>query len=202
MPKSRPIRHAADLLVATRVPTKQAAAILAREPDSPVTQAVKLWGDDEAPFKNLIAADTPLARRWRNIMRRLLAHLERDLTGQTVYRGWSFANTRQRTVFMKPILEQRFFVNARIGMSATTSLAVSTSAPFLNSYGAIWEIRAPRKARNLEPIFAAIGAKYPEQREVIFPRGCRFGLLEPATKLEVVRGGHMLRVPYFTFEEA
>jgi hypothetical protein len=181
--------------VATRVSTKRAATVLAREPDSPVTQAVKLWGDDEAPFKNLIAAETPLARRWRNIMRRLLAHLERDFTGQTVYRGWSFANARQRVEFMKPILEQGFFVNARIGMSATKSLAVSTSAPFLNAYGAIWEIRAPRKARNLEPIFAAIGAKYPEQREVIFPQGCRFGLLERSTKLKVVRGGQILRVP-------
>ncbi|MGA3008499.1 MAG: hypothetical protein ABSE59_11480 [Opitutaceae bacterium] len=175
---------------------------MAREPESPVTQAVKLWGDDEAPFKNLIAAETQLARRWRNIMRRLLAHLERDPTGQTVYRGWFFANARQRAEFMKPVVEQGFFVNMRVGMSATKSLAVSTSAPFLNAYGAIWEIRAPRKARNLEPIFAAIGAKYPKQREVIFPRGSRFGLLERPTKLKVVRGGQILQVPYFIFEEA
>lgn len=167
-----------------------------------MTQAVKLWGDDEAPFKNLIAAETPLARRWRSTMQRLLAHLERDPTSQTVYRGWSFANAAQRAEFMHPILEQGYFVNARIGMSATKSLAVSAGAPFLNADGAIWEIRAPRKARNLEPIFSAIGAKYPEQREVIFPRGCRFGLLEPPTRLEVVRGGHILRVPYFVFEEA
>jgi hypothetical protein len=87
-------------------------------------------------------------------------------------------------------------------LSATKSLVVSTSAPFLNAYGAIWEIRDPRKARNLEPIFAAIGAKYPEQREVIFPRGSRFGLLEPSTNLKVVRDGQILRVPYFIFEEA
>jgi hypothetical protein len=202
MPKSRPIRHAADILSATHISTKRAAAVLAREPGSPVTQAIKLWGDDEAPFKNLIAAETHLARRWRAIMRRLLAHLERDLTGQTVYRGWSFANARQRTEFMKPVVEQGFFVNTRVGVSATKSLVVSTSAPFLNAYGAIWEIRAPRMARNLEPIFAAIGAKYPEQREVIFPRGSRFGLLEPPTNLEVVRDGQILRVPYFVFEEA
>jgi hypothetical protein len=202
MPKSQSVRHAADILVANYISTQQAAAVLAREPGSPVTQAIKIWGDDEAPFKNLISAKTHLARRWRAIMRRLLANLEPDLTGQTVYRGWSFANARQRAEFMRPITEQGFFVNTRVGMSATKSFAISTSTPFLNSHGAIWEIRAPRKGRNLEPIFAAIGAKYPEQREVVFPRGSRFGLLEPPTKLKVVRDGQILRVPYFIFEEA
>lgn len=202
MAKARPIRRAADLLSAARVSTRQAARVLAREPDSPVTQAVKLWGDDEAPFKNLIAAETQLARRWRSTMHRLLAHLESHKKTQTVYRGWSFANPSQRAVFMKPIVERGFFVNSRIGMSATKSLAVSTSAPVLNVHGAIWEIRAPRKARDLEPIFAAVGAKYPEQREVIFPRGCRFVLMEPPAELKVVRGRQTIRVPYFVFEEA
>jgi hypothetical protein len=199
---ARRIRHAIDLLSATSVPTNRAAMVLAREPDSPVTEAVKLWGDDEEPFKNLITAKTRLARRWRKIMYRLLVHLEPDRKGNTVYRGWSFANDLQRTEFMRSILQQGFFVNSRIGMSATKSLAVSTSATFLNRHGAIWEIRAPRKARDLEPIFAAIGAKYHEQREVIFPRGTRLGLVEVPKKLRVVRDGQIVRVPYFVFEEA
>ena len=61
--------------------------------------------------------------------------------------------------------------------------------------------KAASLARDVSPIFHAIGAKYPHQREVIFPRGCQFVLAEPPRQLRVVRGGQILRVPYLVLHE-
>jgi len=86
-------------------------------------------------------------------------------------------------------------------MSASRSQHVSTSDRFLNTSGMVWQIRRQKTARDVSAIFAAIGAKYPEQREVIFPRGSQFALLEGPRLLRVVRGGQTLRVPYYVFQE-
>jgi hypothetical protein len=43
---------------------------LANDPHSSLTQAVKLWGDDEEPFRNLIISKAPEARAWRRDMSR------------------------------------------------------------------------------------------------------------------------------------
>ena len=202
MRAKRSLRRAADLLSVAGVPVAEATKVLAREPNSPVTQAIKLWGDDEEPFKNLITSSAPAAREWRRTMARIIAHLKSDDSGRPVFRGWYFGSSAQRTEFMAPILKQGFFVNPRIGMSASRSRRVSTSAAFLNRQGVIWEIRAPRTARDFAPIFDAIGAKYPEQREVVFPRHSRFVLIEAPRKLTLLRGGQKIRVPYLVFEEA
>ncbi len=66
------LRHAAELLSLSDVPVKRAAMVLARELNSPVTQAIKLWGDDEEPFMNLITARSVSAREWRRIMGRII----------------------------------------------------------------------------------------------------------------------------------
>lgn len=196
------LRHAADLLTATKVPVSRAAIILSREPESPVTQAVKLWGDDEEPFKNLITSRTAAAREWRRVMARIIAHLMPDRSNHPVWRGWYFANANQRAAFLAPILRGGLFINPRIGMSATRTRRVATGASFLNRHGVIWEIRSHRSARDVAPIFAAIGAKYPEQREVLFPQRSRFVLLEPPRAITLVRGGQKFRVPYLVFAEA
>lgn len=196
------LRHAADLLTASNVPVSRAAVILSREPESPVTQAVKLWGDDEEPFKNLITSRTAAAREWRRVMARIIANLRPDRSNRPVWRGWYFANARQRAGFLEPILRAGLFINPRIGMSATRARRVATRASFLNRHGVIWEIRSHCSARDVAPIFAAIGAKYPEQREVLFPRHCRFVLLESPRTIALVRGGQKLRVPYLVFAEA
>ena len=202
MRANRSLRSAADLLSIAGVRVAQAAKVLAREPDSPVTQTIKLWGDDEEPFKNLITSSSAAAREWRQTMARIIAHLACDDSGQPVFRGWYFASAAQRAEFMRPILKQGFFLNPRIGMSASRSRRVSSKATFLNRHGVIWEIRAPHTARDFAPIFDAIGAKYPEQREVVFPRHSRFVLIAPPRKLTLVRGGQKLRVPCLVFEEA
>jgi hypothetical protein len=49
---------AADLLKRSDVPGALATRVLAGVPDSAVTRAFKLWGDDENPFKRLIASQS------------------------------------------------------------------------------------------------------------------------------------------------
>lgn len=62
------IKAAADLLKYPNVPVSEAAEVLAREPGSPVARALKLWGDDENPFKHLIISESSEARVWRETM--------------------------------------------------------------------------------------------------------------------------------------
>jgi hypothetical protein len=71
MRAKRSLRRAADLLSVVGVPVAEAAKVLARDPNSPVTQAIKLWGDDEEPFKNLITSPASAAREWRKTMARI-----------------------------------------------------------------------------------------------------------------------------------
>lgn len=201
MPRRHTLRTAAELLRRGRIATADAAVVLAREPNSPVTRAVKLWGDDEKPFRNLIRAETAAARQWRRMMGRIIAHLEPYRADRPVYRGWNFPNAKMRAAFIAPILREQGFVNQRIGMSASRSRKISTGKAFLNRHGLIWAIRRHERARDVSAIFRAIGAKYPDQREVIFPRGCEFALAEKPRFIRVVRGGQVLRVPYLVFDE-
>jgi hypothetical protein len=99
MRAKRSLRRAADLLSVAGVPVAEATKVLAREPNSPVTQAIKLWGDDEEPFKNLITSSASAAREWRKTMARIIAHLESDNSGRPVFRGWYFGSSAQRDEF-------------------------------------------------------------------------------------------------------
>jgi hypothetical protein len=199
--KSRVLR--AYDLVSKRVllSSRKAARVLANEASSPVTVAVKLWGDDEEPFRNLISSKTADAKQWRTLIRAFLRRIAADPSGRTVFRGWQFQSANALAGFLDPIIEARLFVNERVGMSASRSRRVSSSPEFLNRHGMLWEIRRPKSARDMEPIFSEIGAKYPRQREVIFPQGSRFLLVEPPRAVSVIRGGHGRHVPYLAFEE-
>ncbi|MGH7997813.1 MAG: hypothetical protein ACREFX_15825 [Opitutaceae bacterium] len=201
MAPPRRLYSAADVLTTSHMPVAQAAVALAREPTSPITRTMKLWGDDERPFKNLIRANTAAAREWRRMMGRIVGHLECLQSDEPVYRGWSFPSAKMRASFIDSIRRRGGFVNRRIGMSASRARRVSTGRPFLNRFGLVWEIRRHRLARDVSPIFHAIGAKFPRQREVIFPRGCQFVLAEPPRQLRVVRSGQTLRVPYLVLHE-
>jgi hypothetical protein len=183
------------------VPVSQAAKILAQEPTSPITRTLKLWGDDEQPFKNLIRSDASAAKGWRRMMGKIVNHLECFQSSEPVYRGWNFSSARTRTAFMDAIQRNGGFVNRRIGMSASRHKRISTSSAFLNRFGLVWEIRQHSRARDVSPIFHAIGAKYPHQREVIFPRGAQFVLVQAPQSLRIVRDGQSLRVPYLILNE-
>lgn len=201
MPRRLKVLKASDLLTRGNVSVARAAAILAKEPGSPVTRAVKLWGDDEDPFKNLIVAMTAPARAWRHAMKKIIGNLRPDRSGRTVYRGWYFSSARRRSDFMDAIAAAGHFANERVGMSASRELRIASGDPFLNQFGLIWEIRKPLSARNMAPIFSAISAKFSMQREVIFPMGARLVLVSKGRPLKLNRLGKAIRVPYFVFRE-
>jgi hypothetical protein len=195
------LRHAADLLTLRNVAVQRAARALAREPASPVTRTLKLWGDDENPFRHLIASKTAEARVWRQTMGLLLGNLAPDPSGRTVWRGWNFASAADRRKLLRKLEMTGRFVNERVGMSASRSRQIAIGPEFVNRHGALWEIRRPRSARDLAPIFRAIGAKCPAQREVIFPHGTRFCLLKPPGWVTLRRDGQAIQVRHYVLEE-
>jgi hypothetical protein len=120
---------------------------------------------------------------------------------QPNFRGWYFPTKRARTEFLKPILKSRFFESERVGMSASRSKRTSTSQAFVNQHGMVWEIQKPKTGRDVSLIFQKVGAKYPQQREVIFPKGSRLALVENPRQLSIVRSGQKVEVPYLVFQE-
>ncbi len=192
---------AADLLKHSRVSVSSAASALKQEPGSPITRTLKLWGDDEDPFSHLINSRTSEARVWRETMAVVLSNLAPETSGLTVWRGWYFKSAPDRQKLLRRLMQTGAFVNRRIGMSASRSRSIASRPEFVNRHGALWEIRRPCSARDLAPIFRAIGAKYPWQREVIFPRGSRFKLLRPPGWLTISRGGQTFKVRHYVLQE-
>ncbi len=201
MKRKKHIKSAADLLKYPNVPGSEAAEVLAREPGSAVTRALKLWGDDENPFKHLIISESSEARVWRETMGILLRNLQPETSGRTVWRGWYFASARDRKRLWRELETRAVFVNARVGMSASRSRRIACRAEFVNKHGALWEIRSPRSARDLAPIFRAIGAKFPEQREVVFPKGVKFALIGKPGWKTIRRDGQSREVRHYVVQE-
>jgi hypothetical protein len=195
------LKHAADLLKSSNIRVSFAARVLAHEPDSPVTRALKLWGDDENPFKHLIISRSEEAKTWRETMAILLKNLRPETSGRTVWRGWYFDSASVRKRLWKDLEIKAIFVNARVGMSASRSRRIACRPEFMNEQGALWEIRSPRSARDLAPIFRAIGAKYPEQREVVFPKGVRFELVGKPGWRTIRRDGQAKKVRHYVVQE-
>jgi hypothetical protein len=192
---------AADLLKHSGVSVSKAAAALQREPGSPVTRALKLWGDDEDPFRHLINSRTADARVWRETMEVVLRNLAPETTGRTVWRGWYFESASARQGLLRRLEQTGAFVNRRVGMSASRSRSIASRPEFVNRHGALWEIRRPCSARDLAPVFRAIGAKYPWQREVIFPRGARFLLMKPPGWVTLRQSGQSVKVRHYVLQE-
>jgi hypothetical protein len=201
MKKNTPRLRAADLLKRRNVPVAQAVRALKREPTHPVTCALKLWGDDEDPFRHLITSRTAAARVWRETMAVVLRNLTPEVSGRTVWRGWYFDSAGARQQLLGRLEKTGRFLNRRIGMSASRSRGVASRPEFVNRYGALWEIRHPYSARDLAPVFRVIGAKHPWQREVIFPRGSCFRLLRPPGWLTISRGGQTFKVRHYVLQE-
>ena len=192
---------AADLLKVNKVHVGRAARALQREPAHPVTRALKLWGDDEDPFRHLIISRSSEARVWRETMAVLLGNLAPETSGRTVWRGWYFESARARRRLLLRLERTGYFVNRRVGISASRSRGVASRPEFLNRHGALWEIRRPSSARDLAPVFRAIGAKFPWQREVVFPRGTRFVLIRPPGWARLRRGGQIVKVRHYVLQE-
>jgi hypothetical protein len=178
-----------------------AAQILSREPDSPVARALRLWGDDESPFKRLMVGKSGQARVWRETIAILLRNLRADRSRRTVWRGWNFTSAAARSRLLGKIESAGVFTNRRVGMSASRSRRIASRGDFVNAYGALWEIRRPRSCRYLAPIFRAIGAKYANQREVVFPRGASFVIRRKPILKAIRQDGHRLKVWHYVFTE-
>ncbi|HEY1791818.1 MAG TPA: hypothetical protein VGG34_02800 [Opitutaceae bacterium] len=199
--RRRIIRHAADLLTARNVPVARAATVLARERNSPITGAIKLCGDDEAPFKNLIAAKTPLARRWRKMMAspafspgtrsdqaNRLSRLEfREFSGES---GLHEADSAARLLFERADRYERHTVSE----DRDEKTVLKSVRRRLGNPGAAKSAQCCAHLRGNR-------GEVSRTAELIFPRGARFGLLKPSRTIKVVRGGQTLGVPFFAFEE-
>jgi hypothetical protein len=162
---------AADASVAPEV----LARLLKAEPGHPVTQAVKLWGDDEKRFTEMMMEDTPQAMEWRQIMEATLSKLK-PMPGEPIlYRGWKFETAEEITEFMEK--NRDYFPQKRVGMSASLELAVAERDKFSGGeYSMIWEIQGTRRAVDARPLFQAVGAAAHAEREeeVIFPGGGKY----------------------------
>jgi hypothetical protein len=201
MTKNTPRLRVADLLKRSNVPVAQAVRVLKRESTHPVTRALKLWGDDEDPFRHLIISRTDEAQVWRETMAVILRNLAPETSGRTVWRGWSFDSVAARQRLLSRLERTGRFVNPRVGMSASRSRVIASRPEFVNRHGALWEIRRPCSARDLAPVFRAIGAKYPWQREVIFPRGTYFVLMKPPGWVALRRSGQTIKVRHYVLQE-
>lgn len=131
----------------------------------------------------------------------LLKNLQPETSGKTVWRGWYFASARSRKRLWRELEMRAVFVNTRVGMSASRSRRIACRAEFVNRHGALWEIRSPRSARDLAPIFRAIGAKFPDQREVVFLRGVKFALIVKPGWRTIRRDGQTQKVRHYVVQE-
>jgi hypothetical protein len=168
-----------DLLAAAprgSVAPRAFADLLRAEKDHPLAKVIKLWGDDEARFTEMMRLDTREARQWRHQMEAALRKL-RPVAGEPeLYRGWSFATAAEMEAFLEEHREG--FTQARAGMSATADIAVTAREKFTRGeHSMVWRIQGTRRAVDARPLFEAVGAvaHIEREEEFIFPRHTSLG---------------------------
>ena len=183
------------------IPPEQVAEVIGRFPQSAPAKTFRRWGDDDRKFYELMNLDDPEAVVWRTAMGQFLATIKPDTSGRTLYRGWKFGSKDDLASFLKKELADGVFTNTRPGMSSTYSTEVATRGKFLSGHAMIWEIRSPKTARDFEEILKVAGAKYPDEREAIFPEGARLRQVGPPRKRNIIRNGQKIRYLHYVFEE-
>lgn len=179
-----------SLLHQSKVEPEAAAGVLKTAPEGhPVVEAVRAWGDDREAFAALMNEDTEIAVRWRAIISKLLEALAPLKDAPTVYRGWKDKEALRQLV-------EDIWQQTRLGMSASQSESIAEGR-FLAGQGMLWEIRNTSTARDLSPIFEALGTRYAYEREVVFPMGSQFAV---QSIIEKPVANHGL-VPYIVLEE-
>ncbi len=160
------------------LPPRDLAELLAQHPRHPATVAMRIWGNDEREFAELINAASPNAVAWRDEVERVLMATRPEEDLAVVWRGWKYKSDDRRSASLESLdLEAGIFRQQRVGMSASRSLAIATDR-FIKEHGMVWEIRAPKTARSMAEVFEALGTKYAHEQEIIFPRGSVLSLTE------------------------
>jgi SPP1 gp7 family putative phage head morphogenesis protein len=152
------------------------ATLLRGDPKHPLAQVIKLWGDDEARFTEMMMLDTQDARQWRRQMEVALRKLQPVAGEPELYRGWSFATAAEMDAFLAEHREG--FTQARAGMSATADIAVTAREKFTRGeHSMVWRIQGTRRAVDARPLFEAVGAvaHIEREEEFIFPRHTSLG---------------------------
>lgn len=179
-----------SLLHQSNVEPEAAAEVLKTAPEGhPVVEAVRAWGDDQEAFAALMNEDTEIAARWRAIISKLLAALAPLKDAPTVYRGWKSKEVLSH-------FKKELWVQMRVGMSASRAESIATGR-FLSRTGMLWEIRNAQNARDMTPIFQALGTRYSYEQEVVFPDSTVFQRIVE-TSISIAGKGE---VPYIVVEE-
>lgn len=201
-PRKKPAASAEEMVTGTPASPKRAAKLLAREPNHRAAKALKTWGDDEQNFGKLIKGKGKKARQWQADVAEALQGIKPMPGKPTVFRGWNFKTAADRKAFLESNVIKGTYSQQRVGMSCTKELKVAARSKFLNQHGMIWEIRKSRTARDVEDVFKALGAKYPDEKEAIMPKGAGLVMVgKPKRKTVDAGGGKKKRVWYYVFEE-
>lgn len=176
-----------------------AASILAAHPKHPASVAMKLWGDDEETFSELITGNTEEAEQWRGVVKETLDVVRPMPQGTVLYRGWKFPNENTRDKVMADLAGEGIFTQIRAGMSASMDLSEVTKQKFFNEHGVVWELHS-NSAIEVEQLFRALKTKYPGEREAIIPSGKVFDVSGPALRTLNV-DGQLREVMYYVLQE-
>lgn len=180
------------------------ADLLRAEPDHPVAKAIKLWGDDEKRFTELMMLDTEEARAWRETMAATLRKLEPVQGEPVLYRGWSFETAEKMQAFMEENREG--FAQKRVGMSASLDIDVPQREKFSKGeHSMIWQIQGTQAAVDARPLFEAVGAvaHLEREEEFIFPAGVDYQWIDSeGTEMEISdSAGNSRRIRLYTLQE-
>jgi SPP1 gp7 family putative phage head morphogenesis protein len=206
---ARPPESPGELLASRRasVPVAIAAKLLGANPEHPAAKAVKLWGDDQRAFSSIIHEDNRSheAEAWRKMIEQAISVLEPVEGDQPLFRGWQFPAESARDAMMAAIESGRPWIQERAGMSATFSMQVAMSEKYIGGKSmasALWVVDSPVSARDMRPIFTALGTNYhTTDEEAIFPKKSMFVLTGKSVMMHQDKSGHEKPVVVYSVRE-
>lgn len=179
------------------------ASLVRAEPNHEVAKALKLWGDDEDTFSELMREDDAAALAWRDTMDITLSKLKPVPDKPLLYRGWSFKTAEEMDDFL--VNYKDHFEQDRVGMSGTFDLTVAARPKFSGgAHSMIWAVSDNRRAVDMRPLFEAVNAQAYRlgESEVIFPQRTILDWSKPDPEYMEVADSHgnkrMMAVYYLT----
>lgn len=196
-PRDEELRAPGDLLRLRDFTPEQAARVLALEPDSSVTQALRAWAQDAESYQRLVR--NPQSDEAQTF-RRVLLNMQPYRSDEPLWRGLKFDSVEERDRYLTDW--------QNTGVVPHQALAVSTSKSrefaltnYTNEYGILLEVRKHSSGRDFEPIARAVGGQ-PIEQEVLVPGPIDFALLDATrTTRATYSAGQMVEIPYITISE-